>query len=182
MNEFVNIQDQSSSAVGADATNEELSRSTAPEEKNIEKYIQTMDKLIKAMVQSTLLQKNVNKTMKDGLPKLQEALDSLVESRRATSTAHGRLKERQKIKRRAADAINPESQMTPAGKKHKDVARQHKEGGLPTTPLFHFPDDNTWQVVPPKKEKKKGNKGSKPLVTMSKTQTKEKQGTTNKPR
>ena len=162
MNEFVNIQDQSSSAVGADATNEELSRSTAPEEKNIEKYIQTMDKLIKAMVQSTLLQKNVNKTMKDGLPKLQEALDSLVESRRATSTAHGRPKERQNIKRRAADAISPESQMTPAGKKHKDVARQDKEGDLPTTPLFHFQDDSTWQFVPPKKEKKKGNKGPKP--------------------
>ena len=55
MNEFVNTQDQSSSAAGADATNEELSRSTAPKEKNIEKYIQTMDKLIKAMVQFTLL-------------------------------------------------------------------------------------------------------------------------------
>ena len=117
-----------------------------------------MDKLIKAMVQSTLLQKNV-KTIKDGLPKLQETLDSLVESRRATSTAHGRLKQRQKIKRRAADAISPESEMTPAGKMPKDVARQDKEGDLPTTPLFHFPDDNTWQVVPPKKEKKKGNKG-----------------------
>ena len=97
VNEFVNTQDLSSSAAGADATTEELSRTTAPEEKNIEKYIQTMDKLIKAMVQSTLLQKNVNKIIKDRLPKLQEALDSLVESRRATSTAHGRLKERQNI-------------------------------------------------------------------------------------
>ena len=169
MNEFVNTQDQSSSAAGTDATNEELSRWTAPEEMNIEKYIQTMDKLIKAMVQSTLLQKNVNKTIKNGLSKLQEALDSLVESRRATSTAHGRLKERQKIERRAADAISPKSQMTPAGKKHKDVARQDKEGDLLTTPLFQFPDDNTWQVVPRKKGKKKENKGPKPLGTMSKT-------------
>ena len=133
------------------------------------------------MVQSTLLPKNVNKTIKDGLPKLQEALDSLVESRRATSTAHGRLKKRQN-KRRAADVISPESQMTPAGKKHKDIARQDKEGDLFTTPLFHFPDDNTWQVVPPKKEKKKGNKGPKPLATVSKIQTKEKKDTTNKPR
>ena len=143
MNEFVTIQDLSSSAAGADATTEEFSLTTAPKEKNIEKNIQTMDKLIKAMVQPTLLQNNVNKTIKDGLPKLQEALDSLVESGQATM-AHGRLKERQNIKRRAADAISPESQMTPAGKKHKDVARQDKEGDLPTTPLFHFPDDNTW--------------------------------------
>ena len=103
MNEFINTQDLSSSAAGDDATTEELSRPTAPEEKNIEKHIQTMDKLIKAMVQFTLLQKNVNKTIKDGLPKLQEALDSLVKSRRATSTALGRLKERQNIKHRAAD-------------------------------------------------------------------------------
>ena len=72
--------------------------------------------------------------------------------------------------------------MTPTGKKHKDVARQDKEGDLPTTPLFHFPDDNNWQVVAPKNEKKKGNKGPKPLATVSKTQTIEKQGTTNKPR
>ena len=66
MNEFVNTEDLSSSAAGADATTEELSQKTEPEERNIEKYIQTMDKLIKAMVQSTLLQKNVNKTIKDG--------------------------------------------------------------------------------------------------------------------
>ena len=147
MNEFVNTEDQSSCAAGADATNEELSRSTAPEEKNTEKYIQTMDKLIKAMVQSTLLQKNVNKTIKDGLPKLQEAQDSLVESRRATSTAHGRLKESQKVKRRATNAISPESApnqprrprakpvlVKPAeGKTNADVLQKIKDAVNPST-------------------------------------------------
>ena len=57
-------QDSSSTAVGADATTEEMRQRTAAEEKNIGEYIETMNKLIKAMIQTTLHQKNINMTIK----------------------------------------------------------------------------------------------------------------------
>ena len=134
-------QDSSSTAVGADATTEEMRQRTAAEEKNIEEYIETMSKLIKAMIQTTLYLKTINMTIKDGLPKLQEALNSLIESRCSTATAHRSLKER--IKRRADDVIIPESQMTPVGKKPKELLRPEDEHEPPGIPLFRFPDENT---------------------------------------
>ena len=86
-------------------------------------------------------------TIKEGLPKLQEALNSLIESRRDTSTARRHLKEKKKIKRRAEEVISPESEMTPAGKKLKELARRDEEEDPLGTPLFRFPDENTGQVV-----------------------------------
>ena len=86
------------------------------------------------MIETTLLQKNVNMTIKEGLLKLQE------------------------------EVISPESEMTPNGKKLKEFARRNEEEDPPGTPLFRFPDENTWQVVLPRKEKKKGDKGKKPQV------------------
>ena len=68
MNSFENTkntQGPSSTAAAADAINEELRRTTEAEEKNIEEYIQEMSKLTKVMIETTLLQKNVNKTIKE---------------------------------------------------------------------------------------------------------------------
>ena len=166
--------------MGADAATEEIRQATAAEEKNMEEYIQTMSKLMKAMIETTLLQKNVNMTIKEGLLKLQEALNSPIESRRATSTAHRRLKEKKTIKRNVEEVISPESEMTPAGKKLKELARQEEVKDPPGTPLFRFPDENTWQVVLPRKIKKKGDKGEKTPGSVTKSKTTEKQGSTNK--
>ena len=114
--------------MGADATTEETRQRPAAEEKNIEEYIETMSKLINAMIQTTLYQKNINMTIKDGLPKLQEALNSLIESRRSIATAHRSSKERKK--RRADDVISPESQMTPVVKKPKELSWPEDEDEL----------------------------------------------------
>ena len=97
------------------------------EEKNMEECIHTMSKLIKAMIASTFLQRNVNMTIKYGLPKLQKALNSLIESRRATPMVYRHLKDRKNIKRRASDAISPESQMTPSGKNTKKLKGRIKK-------------------------------------------------------
>ena len=153
-------QDSSSTAVGADTPIEEMRQRTAAEEKNIEEYIETMSNLIKAMIKTTLYQKNINMTIKEGLPKLQEALNSLIESQRSTATAHRSLKGRKN--RRADEVISPESQMTPAGKKPKELLRPKVEEKPPGTPLFRFPDDNTWQEIVPSstKERKKESEQS----------------------
>ena len=120
-------------------------------------------------------------TIKEALPKLQEALNSLIESRRATSMAYQRLKQKKKIKRRAEEVISPESEMTPAGKKLKERARRDEAEDPPGTPVFRFPDENTWQDVLPWREKKKVNKAKKPPATVAKTQTTvQKQGSNNK--
>ena len=79
-----NTQDPGCTVVGADATTEEIRQTTAAEEKNIEEYIQMMSNDIKAMIETTLLQKNVNMTIKERLSKLQGASNSLIESQRAT--------------------------------------------------------------------------------------------------
>ena len=73
-----NTQDPDNTAAGAVVTTKEIRQTTAAEEKNMEEYIQTMSKLIKAMMKTTLTQKNVKLTTKEGLPKLQEALNSLI--------------------------------------------------------------------------------------------------------
>ena len=122
-----NTQASSSTTAGTEAETDEIRQVTATEKKNTEGYIQTISKLIKAMIETTLLQRNVNMTIKEGLPKLQEALNSLIESRRATSMAHQRLKQNKKIKRRAEEVISPGSEMTPTGKKLKERARRDEE-------------------------------------------------------
>ena len=91
-----------------------------------------------------------------------------------------RLKERKKIKRGAEEVIRPENLMTPDGKKSKQL--QDKEVNPPETPLFRFPDENTWDTVPPRKEKKKTNRGPIPPGTMTKTPATEKRSSSNKPR
>ena len=143
----------------------------------MEKCIQVMRNLIKTMVSSTLRQTNVNKTIK-GLPKLREALESLAESKRTTLMVDRRLKEGKKIKRRAEEVVSPENLMTPAGQKSKQL--QDKEENPPGTPLFRIPDENTWNTVPPRKEKKKINRG--PPGTMTKTPATEKRSSCNKSR
>ena len=56
-----NTQDSSSTAAGADAATKEIRQATTAEEKNMEEYIQTMLKLIKAtIIETTSLQKNVS--------------------------------------------------------------------------------------------------------------------------
>ena len=64
------------------------------------------------MIETILLQKSVNKTIKEGLPKLQEVLDSLIESRWTTSTVYRLLKDEKNIRLKAIDAISPRIQMT----------------------------------------------------------------------
>ena len=176
-NQVAPTQDPSSRAAGC---NEELRQTSAAEEKKMEKCIQVMRNLIKTMVSSTLRQTNVNNTIKEGLPKLQEALESLTESKRTTLMVDRRLMEGKKIKRRAEEVISPENLMTPAGKKSKQL--QDKEENSPGTPLFRFPNENTWNTIPPRKEKKKTNRGPKPPDTMTKIPATEKRSSSNKPR
>ena len=87
-----NTQESSSTTAVAEVETDEIRAVTAADEKNTEEYIQTMSKLIKAMIEITLLQRNVNMTIKEGLPKLQEALN-----------VHQRLKKKKKIERRAEE-------------------------------------------------------------------------------
>ena len=90
-NQVPPTKDPSSRAAGC---HEELRQTSVAEGKNMEKCIQVMRNLIKTMVSSTLRQTNVNKTIKEGLPKLREALESLVESKRTTLIVDRRLKEK----------------------------------------------------------------------------------------
>ena len=89
-NHVAPARDASSIAAGCD---EELRQTLAVDKKNMEKCIQILRKLIKMMVSSTLRQTNFNKTIKEGLPKLQEALESLAESKLSTLMVDRRLKE-----------------------------------------------------------------------------------------
>ena len=50
-----NTQESSSTTVGDEAETDEIRQVTAAEEKNTEEYIQTISKLIKAMIETTLL-------------------------------------------------------------------------------------------------------------------------------
>ena len=71
--------------------------------------------------------------------------------------------------------------MTPVGKKPKELLRPEDEDEPPGTPLFRFPDENTWQEIVPRYERKKANKAKKPPATVTKTQTTvQKQGSNNK--
>ena len=176
-NQVAPTQDPSSRAAGCD---EELRQTSASEEKNMEKCIQLMRNLIKTMVNSTLRQTDINKTNKEGLPKMPGALESLAELKRTTLMVDSRFKEGKKIKRRAEEVISPANLMTPAGKKSKQL--QGNEENPAGTPLFRFPDENTWNTVPPRKEKKKTNRGPIPPGTMTKTPDTEKRSSSNKPR
>ena len=72
----------SNPAAGTGTTAEELRRTSAAENQKMETCIQAMKKFIKTMKSTTMLQKNFNRTINKGLPKLEEALNSLAESRR----------------------------------------------------------------------------------------------------
>ena len=66
-------------------------------------------------------------------------------------------------------------------RKPKELLRPEDEDEPPGTPLFRFPDENTWQEVVPRKERKKANKAKKPPASVTKTQTTvQKQGSNNK--
>ena len=106
MNHVAPTQDPSSTAAGCD---EELRQTSAAEEKNMEKCTQVVRNLIKMMLSSTLRQTNVNKTSKEGLPKLQEALESLAKSKRTTLMVDRCLTEGKKIKRMAEEVISFEN-------------------------------------------------------------------------
>ena len=95
-------------------------------------YIQTMNKLIKAMIETTLLQKNVNMTITEGLLKLQE------------------------------EVISPESEMTPNGKKLKEFARRNEEEDPLGLHSFAFQTITLGRLYYQGKKRRKETKGKNP--------------------